>query len=296
MYPLRKYKPKSNKMCDMVYMWGKKSILSKLLVLLVIFLALLPMAIERFCPIKIATATRVYPRATPAKIPMKIIQTTHVPLSSIPPHITDSLQGAERTVFNDEEMENYLKTNFPDVMKAFYLLKKPAHRCDLFRYCYLYREGGIYLDIKTYPYKIPVEKLFGSRAPYEWVTCVMGEKKIYNAIIATPPNNPVMLDMIQFIVAFAEKFQGYSRNYHIFLVHMYKVIEEMYGCDIKRPGVTHDGKGRTLRMLEERVKGSEECTKPVPRKKDRYGICSNVYNEHGDIVIIGRDPSYPWKK
>ena len=52
-------------------------------------------------------------------------------------------------LFDDIECEEFIKENFSsDVLKAFQYLVPGAYRADLWRYCILYKLGGIYLDIK----------------------------------------------------------------------------------------------------------------------------------------------------
>jgi mannosyltransferase OCH1-like enzyme len=54
--------------------------------------------------------------------------------------------------YNDEQCEIFIKTNFDDnVYNAYLKLNKAygAMRADFFRYCVLYKMGGVYLDIKS---------------------------------------------------------------------------------------------------------------------------------------------------
>ena len=54
--------------------------------------------------------------------------------------------------YSDEDQMEYIKKNFdPKVLKAFLKInpKNGAMRTDLWRYCVMYNEGGLYLDIKS---------------------------------------------------------------------------------------------------------------------------------------------------
>ncbi len=54
-------------------------------------------------------------------------------------------------LYDDTDIENYIKLNFPELLK-FYLLINPiygAAKADFFRYLVIYKEGGVYLDIKS---------------------------------------------------------------------------------------------------------------------------------------------------
>ncbi len=54
-------------------------------------------------------------------------------------------------LYDDADIEQYIKLNFPELLR-FYLLINPlygAARADFFRYLLIYKEGGVYLDIKS---------------------------------------------------------------------------------------------------------------------------------------------------
>ena len=51
--------------------------------------------------------------------------------------------------YNDDDMQIFIKNNYgPRVLKAFNKLIPGSYKADLFRYCVLYKYGGVYLDIK----------------------------------------------------------------------------------------------------------------------------------------------------
>ena len=58
-------------------------------------------------------------------------------------------------LFTDEDCRGYIKTNFDNnVLWAYDMLAPTAYKADLWRYCVLYKEGGIYLDIKLICYEL----------------------------------------------------------------------------------------------------------------------------------------------
>ncbi|MAH20706.1 MAG: hypothetical protein CMB96_04620 [Flavobacteriaceae bacterium] len=58
-------------------------------------------------------------------------------------------------LFNDDDCRNYIKNNFETkVLWAYDSLNPSAYKADLWRYCVLYKEGGIYLDIKLLCYEL----------------------------------------------------------------------------------------------------------------------------------------------
>lgn len=88
------------------------------------------------------------------KIPKTIIQTCKD--SSV---VNQQMQKAVNTwkdknpdwsyrLFYDEDCKKFLKKHFnSDVYSAFDIIKPGAGKADLFRYCYLYIKGGVYVDI-----------------------------------------------------------------------------------------------------------------------------------------------------
>lgn len=90
------------------------------------------------------------------EIPKKIHQTHHT--KEFLPEISANIQKMKKLnpnwtyrFYDDKEAEEYIKKFFPDVL-ATYLLINPnygAAKADLFRYLLMYREGGVYLDIKS---------------------------------------------------------------------------------------------------------------------------------------------------
>lgn len=64
--------------------------------------------------------------------------------------------GLEFRLYDNRDMEEYIRRHFPARVSRCYHAISPdymAARADLFRYCVMYHEGGIYLDIKSVIYK-----------------------------------------------------------------------------------------------------------------------------------------------
>jgi mannosyltransferase OCH1-like enzyme len=53
-------------------------------------------------------------------------------------------------LFDKDERESFIKNNFDkEVMNAYNAIVPGANKSDLWRYCYLYIHGGIYVDIDS---------------------------------------------------------------------------------------------------------------------------------------------------
>ncbi len=112
----------------------------------------------------------------------------------------------EYKLFTDNECLEFIKNNFGQkITNAFNNLVPGAFKADLFRYCVLYIEGGIYIDCKMIP-TIPFRNIIKSNDPCVLVknTFEKNSTSIYNAFICTEPKNKLFLECINEIVSNSE--------------------------------------------------------------------------------------------
>jgi mannosyltransferase OCH1-like enzyme len=87
-------------------------------------------------------------------VPLVIYQHWHT--HNIPIHMKDTIDKRIRMTpefdnyfFSDDESLKFIQDNFePNVASAFKSLKPSVYQSDLWRYCILYKKGGVYIDIK----------------------------------------------------------------------------------------------------------------------------------------------------
>jgi mannosyltransferase OCH1-like enzyme len=110
----------------------------------------------------------------------------------------------EYHLYDDNDCIEFIKNHFnPDVLWAFQNLIPGAYKADLWRYCILYINGGIYIDIK---YKCINEfklKCFLDKEYYvlDRYDIFYGSKKgIYNGLMICKPNNPLLFKLINRVV------------------------------------------------------------------------------------------------
>lgn len=102
-------------------------------------------------------------------------------------------------LFDDIEAAAFISTNFNSiVVRAYQTLRIGTFRADLFRYCYLYINGGVYIDAKTVPL-VPLYAFLGFATPMVLIEEVF-PCGISTTIIATPPYNPLFKLLIQRII------------------------------------------------------------------------------------------------
>lgn len=130
------------------------------------------------------------------RIPRIIMQTNEkdvVPedMAKCSQTIIDKNPDYEYVYFDDERALAYISENFSEeIVNAYEKVKPGAYKADLFRYCFLYKNGGVYIDtgmknIKSLSNLIRPEDNFIS--PEDNNT-----GGLYNAFICCSPSNPII--------------------------------------------------------------------------------------------------------
>ena len=147
-------------------------------------------------------------------IPLNIYQTWHT--KDLPPLMKNAVNkiiysnpGFNYQLFDDNDCRNFIKDNFDaNVLNAFDSLIPGAYKADLWRYCILYKNGGVYLDIKYAPFN--GFRFISLMEKEHWVLDI-DKNGIYNALIVCKPNNEILLKAINKVVANVKnKFYGNS--------------------------------------------------------------------------------------
>tara|TARA_B110000483_G_scaffold235634_1_gene307458 strand:+ start:4763 stop:5965 length:1203 start_codon:yes stop_codon:yes gene_type:complete len=163
-------------------------------------------------------------------IPKKIIQTNTSICKNLSHYntvmsIIEKNPSYEYQFFNDIEMRNFIKDNFivnildnselnndiPDILKSFDLLKCGALKADLFRYCYLYIHGGIYIDSKVSNI-VELDNIINEDDKN--IICLDDAKNsLYNGIMIMDKNNFKLLQLLQEIIVNIQE-QHYLQDIH----------------------------------------------------------------------------------
>jgi hypothetical protein len=104
--------------------------------------------------------------------------------------------------FTDQDCIDFIDSNYePNVGRAFRALKPGAYKSDLWRYCILYKRGGIYIDIKLelhLPLKDILEK-YPKLFIIDMAKCD-DTTALWNGVMSSPPGNPMFKACIDEIV------------------------------------------------------------------------------------------------
>jgi len=161
----------------------------------------IPFHIER----KLVTAPRVL-----SGVPLTIYESWHS--NHVPTKMRETIYSLldmnpefDYYLYSDEACRKFIQDNFnEDVVAAFDALKPGAYKSDLWRYCILYKKGGVYLDIK-FKSLVPLAPII-EKNPEIFVRDIPinlnfdFDSYVYNAFMVSPPNNPIFKGSIEDIV------------------------------------------------------------------------------------------------
>ena len=240
-----------------------------------------------------------------SKIIPNILFQTYYDKMKIPQYIFDNVKKYapeyKYYIYDDKDAIKFLETYFDKkVSNRFKSLKKGAHKADLLRYCFLYINGGIYLDIKTILIK-PLDEIFINKTYF--YSCISAVEWVYQGVLATPPRNILFLSLIDKIVN-SSNISLYL-NYLLYCKDMYNKIKK----DIRNNSLNNklnsginNGLNNKLNnginngLIQDYYLFEEKCNNTTDNncsKLDRYGFCCSIY-DNNEKIFIGRDPSFPW--
>ena len=189
--------------------------------------------------------------------------------------------------YDDRDCERYIQTHFGARMtKRYRSIRRGAHRADMWRYCALYREGGVYLDIKTV-LRRDVWPLFNAHNNVTVLSVV--PNTIYQGILAVAePHHPVLAACIRDILTTSN--EALAKDYHRFTRQFYANVCKFTGQSSLAPG-NNNG----WFMLKEKIAPvAADC----PR--DQYGKCHIICLVHArsttpdSTYFVTRYPDFPW--
>ena len=231
------------------------------------------------------------PPTTRETIP-KTIMMTNKDKDRIPAHIYDQYKKFAKdykmVVFDDRDCESFLKKEYPnEVLRTFRSLRTGAHKADLFRYAYLYKCGGVYLDVKTVLLK-NLNEIIDHERPVFYVVYT-DQNRLYNGILCTPPRNEYFLRLLEDMV--------YSPITYYMQVceSAARILKQNMSSGLLKKGFyeTHSCLPDVCVWKEIFCNADKHCK----GNKDRYGFCNYCIDEHDTKLFKIRDDSYgkSWK-
>jgi mannosyltransferase OCH1-like enzyme len=233
------------------------------------------------------TETLIKPNININYIP-KVVYMTYHELEIIPLYVKNNIykycNGYDIQIYNDDMCVEFLNKYYGnDAVLIFNNMRFPAHKADFWRYCILYIFGGHYFDIKT-DFQVDINKIFNTTLQKTWYTVLCYSKKcIYNGIIVTPPENPILLSAIQNI------YKNNNTNYEYYINKLFKIVNKNLVDKIKI-GNNIQKNGWNCIIFEEQCVKCEDKT-----KCDRYGFDCIIKNDIGEKIFNTRYKDFPWK-
>ena len=219
------------------------------------------------------------------EIPKKLIQ-TYINKDKVPQKVFDNIKkfapDYEYTFYSDEDCANFLTKNFDiSIIETYNNLINTAHKADLFRYCYLYLNGGVYLDIKIELIK-PLSEIFIRKECIYSVLSIL-RNTIFQGLIATPPKNKIFLELIEYAKTLPKNI-----HYHTFTRDFCNKIKDDTGKNLT-PGI-NTGKNMNYYLLKEKcTSNSKDCYDGL----DNKGLCCFIYDKDIPVIKV-RYSDYPW--
>jgi mannosyltransferase OCH1-like enzyme len=145
-------------------------------------------------------------------IPLNLYQTWHT--KSLPTNMFNAVRKLKTSnpafnyqLYDDNDCREFIKNNFNgEILNAFDNLIPGAYKADLWRYCILYKNGGIYLDIKYVSHNN--FKLITLTEKEHWVLDA-DKNGVYNALMVCKPGNELLLKAInQVVLNVKNKYYG----------------------------------------------------------------------------------------
>lgn len=148
---------------------------------------------------------------TLGKMPLTIYHSWHS--NKVPTKMRDTIYRLlemnpefDYYLYSDDACRRFIEANYEaDVVAAFNSLKPGAYKSDLWRYCILYKQGGVYIDIKYYSV-VPLIEII-KESPVIFTrdlpkSCYKMKPNVgvYNAFMVSPPKNEVFKQCIDEIV------------------------------------------------------------------------------------------------
>jgi len=130
-------------------------------------------------------------------IPRIIIQTNEK--SEIPQKMMDASNALiatnpeyEYVYYNDQDSRRFIEENFDqDVIDAYNDVVPGAYKADLFRYCFLWVHGGVYIDMGMLPINA-LDKIIRSDDAFIAPEDNGEPRRIYNAFMACTAKHPII--------------------------------------------------------------------------------------------------------
>jgi len=158
----------------------------------------------------------------PTSIIPRTIYQTHKTFETLPKGMQKNLKNTEKihpnceyVYYDDQACNQFIEENFHyRIVNAYNSLVPGAYKADLFRYCLLYKYGGVYLDASMSCLKSFEEMIWPKTGKqHQFITPIDQDESggAYNAFIASVPKHPILAMAINICIHRIER-REYGRS------------------------------------------------------------------------------------
>ena len=205
--------------------------------------------------------------------------------------------------FTDSEIIKYLQENpieaFPNIIEKFNSFSKGQHKADIFRYYYLYLNGGIFLDSDAI-FEVNIDDIIKSYDSV-FVKSFMQNTHLFNGFIATYPKNPIIYDALKH--AYYTEDIILQKQYHYLCEELWRIYHKHNFTNMKiyqEHNKSREGYGGSVILDDngDKIISHYWQTKKIPTNTKTYKTDWNNYNtkeinEFDPRVLIGYDCPNP---
>lgn len=224
-------------------------------------------------------------------IPKVIMQTAkNKPKKYIIDIINQKCNGWKYIHFIDSEIIQYFKENpiqeFPNIINKFNSFSKGQHKADLFRYYYLYLNGGIFLDSDAI-FEEHIDNIIKSYDSV-FVKSFMRNTHLFNGFICTYPKNPIIYDALKHAYETEDKIL--QNHYHYFCEELWRIYHRHNLPNMKiyqEHNKSHEGYGGSV-ILDDN--GEKIISHYWKSKKIHIPTNTKTYNtKYGKVTLLNND-------
>lgn len=185
-------------------------------------------------------------------VPKQIMQ-TYKSLDKVPEFVIKNIKKDnpdwKYIFYSDEDAEKFLEEEYPPpILEKFKSFSRGAHKADLFRLCWLYKNGGVYVDIDTHLLK-PVNDIIGENDLIIPITLVSKKRtRLLNCFMVSKKGDPLILKCIYSIMKIKDEELKY--NYCLILRVMQKCLEGEYDYEFFEKSTKHFFGGETWHIYD----------------------------------------------
>ena len=159
-------------------------------------------------------------------IPKTIIQTSIIrPPKYVVDKIKVKTEGWTYLHFDDQAILTFFRDNyleeFKDIIEKFHSIVRGEHKSDLFRYYYLYLNGGVYMDTDA----MIEQNLDDIVKDYTFISVKSTyiQNTIFQGFLGVTPRNDIMYKALQNIYTVTK--DEFHKFYHILCRNLYDIVQ-----------------------------------------------------------------------